>query len=1812
MAKISTYPIISLPTFNDLLIGTDVENLNETKNFTIGDIANLIIVGNYVPYVGATTNVDLGIHSITASSFIVPGGLSTEFVKADGSLDSTVYQPAGNYITGLSGEATASGPGVSAVVLSNGAVIGKVLTGLTITGGSISSSDSILQAFGKLQNQVNGLYGGAIYQGTWNASTNTPTLTSGVGVQGYYYIVSVAGSTNLDGITDWNVGDWAIFDGTAWQQVDNTDTVVSVNGQVGIVVLTTTDIAEGTNLYYTDTRARAALTLTTTGSSGASTYNNLTGAFNIPNYTLSGLGGVPSTRQLSINGTAYDLSADRSWSVGTVTSIGTSGPLTGGTITGSGTIGITQSGVASDGYLSSVDWNTFNNKQNALTNPVTGTGTVYYIPLWTGVSALGDSIISYSSNIVDYNYNSASGATVNYINTNGVDYTYSIQMNNVGTRQTYHSYTDGNIIQRINSNDVSRNLQSGQLVLPYYTATSSFTGTSVGYLGFDASGNILTLAIPSLAGYVTGSGTTNILPKWTSASSIGNSLLDDDGTSASVALALGGAFNIKYLSAIKLALTGGTTFGSIDVPIGLDFLIRPDSIEKFKLSSTGLLKLAQYGSGTVTGTSTYRLAVDATGNVIEVTDGGGTVTGTGAAGQVAYWTGTSSQTGSNNLFWDAANAKLGIGTNSPQTTLHIQGGLGSFRVLSSGAEVYLTRDGNNDILANGGTSAELSVGANNALKFWTGTTLTERARVTAAGNLLVGGTSDNGSRLQITGNASIFKTGIIRFDYSPGTSAMYMGDGSADMFLATQVIGGASNNPFGAYIYFKHSTSNVGIGTTSPSTRLEVFNSTDDRHFLAVGGAPSLSLGSSNTSPLYYATFGLATSTNNFIIGAAAGDLCILNRGSSVGNIIFGFGSSEAMRITTTGNLLVGTTTDTGQKFQVTGSTKLSILAGTGTRMVVADASGILSTQAIGSGSVTGSGTTNFLPKWTSGTALGDSLVFDNGTNVGINTTSPIYKLDVQGTSGTVAIRAASNTAGDILYYGTGSVTGSTDAFRTAINATGNVNLTLLNNNTATGSSALEISVPSASSGDPYLVFTTSGATNYTIGIDNSDSDKLKIGPVANPSVGADSIVLHTTGNTSLNSTTDAGFKLDVNGTARVSSDVTFGNDINLTRATSPAIVSTTNQNIRIVTNGFTANLRTDGALTTQTGYRTDGFIQTVNLAVGASFYNSTPPTNGAIIQGNFLVGTTTDVASSKVTISSTTQGFLPPRMTNAQRVAISSPVVGLIVYCTDATEGTYEYTSAGWRIVNTGGNITGTGTTNYIPKWTSGSALGNSLLQEGTNAIGLGVTSSAWGSNWKALELSNGVYLTALSSSTVPIIILGANAYFDNTNFIYKNTAAASRYQQDSGVHYWYNAPSGTAGNTISFTQAMTLLANGNLLVGGTSDNGSRLQINSGGPNTIVGLNVLGANSESTIAKFARGASEKPFYISSSNNTFVNLASEGALKFKVNVTADLPYSSGIDAMTIASTGNVGIGTTSPVYKLHVSGSSAILKLDSTGATFGNPSINMLQGAIDTILTATNNGLEIGTYSAHPIYFKVNASTTAMTILSGGNVGIGTTSPAYKLDVNGTLGVTGAATFSSSVEAGSFIYSAGRTTSFGFRLPDWQIYNTSGGSLAFNNYTTDFLSITSVGNVGIGTTAPAYKLDVNRSSLGTIAQFIANDGTYNPRLLINGTADGLQLFATFSTVADALMFGTGNTEKMRITSGGNVGINCTATNAKLEVVATTGEVFRADAASGAYRIVANQTGVRLQGNLNLASLPTSASGLVAGDVWNNGGVLNIV
>lgn len=78
--------------------------------------------------------------------------------------------------------------------------------------------------------------GAVSYQGAWNASTNSPAIPAAAsGNKGHYYVVTVAGSTALDGITDWLLGDWAISNGTIWQKVDNTDAVISVAGLTGVI-----------------------------------------------------------------------------------------------------------------------------------------------------------------------------------------------------------------------------------------------------------------------------------------------------------------------------------------------------------------------------------------------------------------------------------------------------------------------------------------------------------------------------------------------------------------------------------------------------------------------------------------------------------------------------------------------------------------------------------------------------------------------------------------------------------------------------------------------------------------------------------------------------------------------------------------------------------------------------------------------------------------------------------------------------------------------------------------------------------------------------------------------------------------------------------------------------------------------------------------------------------------------------------------------------------------------------------------------------------------------------------------------------------------------------------------------------------------------------------------------------------------------------------------------------------------------------------------------------------------------------------------
>jgi hypothetical protein len=193
---------------------------------------------------------------------------------------------------------------------------------------------------------------------------------------------------------------------------------------------------------------------------------------------------------------------------------------------------------------------------------------------------------------------------------------------------------------------------------------------------------------------------------------------------------------------------------------------------------------------------------------------------------------------------------------------------------------------------------------------------------------------------------------------------------------------------------------------------------------------------------------------------------------------------------------------------------------------------------------------------------------------------------------------------------------------------------------------------------------------------------------------------------------------------------------------------------------------------------------------------------------------------------------------------------------------------------------------------------------------LGLGVTPSAW-SGVKAIQLSNnssagiGIYGAGLNEFGAV-----ANTHYNGTNWIYSTTTTSARYAITGGQHQWFNAPSGTAGNAVTFTQTMTLNASGNLGVGTTSP--------------AARLDVQG--STGFVAAAFKSSYATTGYIGSDTSTF--WFGSGGSAQQNNAIAIHPTSNYVafytnaanERMRIDSSGNVGIGITNPNTELHVQG----------------------------------------------------------------------------------------------------------------------------------------------------------------------------------------------------------------------------------------------------------------------------------------------------
>ena len=192
---------VGVPAANDAAItltagagiaGGGVFTLNQSANETISfDLDTVGTAG-----VKGSTDDSIKIDTITLDAY---GRVTATTTGATGKVNTVV---SGNPST-----------------LGHSGTINKTLTPIT---GAVNASSAALATGAQIQTAINTALTGVLqFQGTWNASTNSPTLASGTGTSGDYYIVSVAGTTNLDGITDWEIGDWAVFANTTWTKIDN-------------------------------------------------------------------------------------------------------------------------------------------------------------------------------------------------------------------------------------------------------------------------------------------------------------------------------------------------------------------------------------------------------------------------------------------------------------------------------------------------------------------------------------------------------------------------------------------------------------------------------------------------------------------------------------------------------------------------------------------------------------------------------------------------------------------------------------------------------------------------------------------------------------------------------------------------------------------------------------------------------------------------------------------------------------------------------------------------------------------------------------------------------------------------------------------------------------------------------------------------------------------------------------------------------------------------------------------------------------------------------------------------------------------------------------------------------------------------------------------------------------------------------------------------------------------------------------------------------------------------------------------------------
>jgi len=822
---------------------------------------------------------------------------------------------------------------------------------------------------------------------------------------------------------------------------------------------------------------------------------------------------------------------------------------------------------------------------------------------------------------------------------------------------------------------------------------------------------------------------------------------------------------------------------------------------------------------TTTGTSGAATLVGATLNIPQyqsvITN---PVTGTGSAGQVAYWSSGSAITGESNLFWDATNDRLGIGTATPLFTLDVNGtGRFSSTLQATGtitafsttgaaafgnginiwtqSSTFTTGHGgilqfqNEDVITAGIRGIRDPGSWASSLLFYThtsaigntfGTTFTEKARITDDGNLLVNTITNAGFKLDVNGTGRF--SGNLIVTTAAQTSLSLISTETSGRTWSLHTAGTTYGSGAGSFVVRNNGADTLVFNSTGAATFISTLNVGDDITISKVTSNLRFFINNNTV------TTGRSWYFNSFSNGS-------LYTGNTTVGDIFNFSPTGAATFSSS-------------------VTATSIIRSGGTSSQYLMADGSVSTLT---NPVTGTGTTNYLPKFTGTSTIGNSQIFDNGTSVIVNGS----------TSSDARFIANGNSSGYAAYFSQPSIyAGYYRLIRYYTN--GNVVLDI-------------------------------GSGNGTnLGIVNNQNDSLYFG-----TNGQQHFTIFGSGNVhvGLNPSSDAGFKLDVNGTGRFSGALRVNDTI-----------YSTSSNVGTLLLGFTA-----------------GSSQIAGRITGTS----SPSYN----------------ATGKIGFSVTTWGVgTDYGLTEVMAIDMRSA---------DNKNPTI------W--MNPFGGSVGIGNTNPITRFTLGNYLGNRLPYiNGTgntfDAQGITVTSNNSGNTaiGGGLDLTNNIYSVGAIS---PVISFSSRSL--NGNFNNNYAAIYGIFAGDGGEGNWSSGHLVFSTTQQYGARERVRITNvGDVGIGRTNPV-SRLEVSSDSEGTaFTGITVSNwAISQARAGIAFKGYDWVQSAIWHGRGIGGNLG--GALVFGTNPnTANLSVGGVVGRMWIFNSGNVGINTNDfdAGFKLDVNG----------------------------------------------------------------------------------------------------------------------------------------------------------------------------------------------------------------------------------------------------------------------------------------------------